>query len=169
MKQSAMLGVAAFGAALLLGMAPRTGEPRPLRPGDPALQSVAWLAGSWACDYRGALIEEHWTAPSGGTLMGMSRTVRDGKTREWEFLRIEKQVDAIVYLASPSGRSPATPFKLTSSANDTLVFENPEHDFPKKISYAKDGANVRVVVAGDEAGKPRKLEWTLEPARIMTE
>ena len=69
--------------------------------------------------------------------MGMSRTVAGGKTAEFEFLRIEQRENEIYYVAQPKGRCPATDFKLTSVNAQEAVFENPTHDFPKRISYKK--------------------------------
>ncbi|HEX7294339.1 MAG TPA: DUF6265 family protein, partial [Pyrinomonadaceae bacterium] len=45
--------------------------------------------------------------------------------------------DAIYYVAQPKGRCPQTDFKLTRVTDQEAVFENPEHDFPKRIIYRK--------------------------------
>ena len=61
----------------------------------PTLDKVAWLAGCWESrDGKGAY-QEQWMGPNGQTMLGMSRTVRDGKTVAWEFLRIHQEADGI--------------------------------------------------------------------------
>jgi hypothetical protein len=104
----------------------------------PALADLAWISGSWQTE-PGARrqIEEHWTVAAGATMMGMSRTVAGEKTVEFEYLRIEQRADGIYYVAHPKARCPATDFKLTRASANEAVFENPQHDFPKRIIYRK--------------------------------
>ena len=126
------------------------------------VSALAWMAGHWRGADGGTEMEELWTAPAGGTLLGVHRDVKNGRTVSWEFLRIETTPDGIVYQASPTGRPP-TPFKLVESGERRAVFANPQHDFPKRILYwlAKDGA-LHARIEGD-AGK--SMEWRWERAR----
>src|SRR5262245_49508403 len=57
----------------------------------PALTTISWLAGSWSSDERGRQITEQWMSPAGGTMLGMSRTVSQGKTVEYEFLLLRME------------------------------------------------------------------------------
>ncbi len=70
-------------------------------------------------------------------MLGMSRTVAGDKTVEFEYLRIEQRADGIYYVAHPKARCPGTDFKLTRASATEAVFENPQHDFPKRIIYRK--------------------------------
>lgn len=102
------------------------------------IAELSWISGDWQTAPGGrAQIEEHWTQPAGGSMLGMSRTVAGGKTAEFEFLRVEQREDGIYYVAQPKGRCPATDFKLTRVTAQEAVFENPTHDFPKRIIYRK--------------------------------
>ena len=75
-------------------------------------------------------------APAGGMMLGMSRSVRDGKASGYEFLRISEEPDGrIVFVASPSNQDSAT-FTLVEHEANRAVFENPEHDFPQRIIYS---------------------------------
>ena len=104
----------------------------------PALVDLAWIAGAWQTE-PGAKrqIEEHWTQAAGATMLGMSRTVAGEKTVEFEYLRIEQRADGIYYVAHPKARCPGTDFKLTRATANEAVFENPQHDFPRRIIYRK--------------------------------
>ena len=57
----------------------------------------------------------------------------------------------LVYQAMPGGRSPATDFTATSVTTDAITFENPTHDYPKVIRYAKlpDGSLQTTISAGN--------------------
>lgn len=102
------------------------------------ISQLGWLSGDWQTAPGGrAQIEEHWTQPGGGSMLGMSRTVAGNRTAEFEFLRIEQRDDGIYYVAQPKGRCPATDFKLTRVGSQEAVFENPQHDFPKRLIYRK--------------------------------
>lgn len=113
----------------------------------------AWLAGGWRVEHGGTVTEEHWIPPAGGTLMGVSRTVKGDKTVFFEFLRLEQRKDAFVYVAHPGGRSPGTDFTLTSWNGKEAVFENPEHDFPTLIRYTKqDDGSLVARIEGQQNG-----------------
>jgi len=122
------------------------------------VSALAWMAGHWRGVDGGMEMEELWTAPAGGTLLGVHRDVKGGRTVSWEYLRIEQTPDGIVYQASPMGRAP-TPFRLVESGERRAVFANPQHDFPKRILYwiAADGA-LHARVEG-EAGKVLEWRW----------
>jgi len=131
---------------------------QPPEPGTPGVETLAWMAGSWGSAPGAMETEEHWTAPKAGSLLGMNRTTKGGKTVMFEFLRIEARPDGIYYLASPGGRPP-TPFKLKESDKEKVVFENPEHDFPQRILYWKNGQSLCARIEGTQKGKPAGQEW----------
>lgn len=129
----------------------------------PILDALAWMAGSWSGTSGGIDMEEHWTTARGHSMIGMHRDVGKGRTLGFEFLRIEQQGDAIVYLSMPNGRSPATPFPLKELSGTRVVFENPSHDFPQRIIYWKDGADLRARIEGTQNGNVGSQEWRWSP------
>jgi uncharacterized protein DUF6265 len=105
-----------------------------------SISALSWITGDWqTAPGSRAQIEEHWTTPAGGSMLGMSRTVAGEKTVEFEYLRIEQRADGVFYVAHPKARCPGTDFKLTKSSASEAVFENPQHDFPKRIIYRRTG------------------------------
>ena len=117
---------------------------------------VAFLTGCWRFERGGRTVEEHWLPPAGGSLLGVSRTVAGGKTVEFEFIQIRAVDDGLAYIAKPSGQPEAT-FKATSTAPNKIVFENPSHDFPQKITYQLTGETLNAQVEGTTSGKSRRL------------
>jgi uncharacterized protein YbjT (DUF2867 family) len=101
--------------------------------------------------------EESWLEPRAGLMLGMNREVRGSPARaSFEFLRIEQRARGpLVYLASPGGRSPATEFVLTTldPGAQRAVFTSLTNDFPKIITYWRDGDVLRARVDGVENGR----------------
>jgi len=135
------------------------------RQAKPTIDALAWMAGAWSGTARGIEMEEQWTVPKGSSMIGMHRDVGKGRTLGFEFLRIEQQGDTIVYLSMPNGRSPATPFPLKEVTGTRVVFENPAHDFPQRIIYWKDGADLCARIEGTNNGKEGSQEWRWSPAK----
>jgi hypothetical protein len=140
--------------ALLLALTLSAAAPAPA---DAA--SLSWLSGSWAGSQGETSMEEVWTPPRGGTLLGLHRDVSGGRTVSFEFLRIEAAGGGVTYWASPKG-GPATPFRLIESAKGRVVFENREHDFPTRILYWLGGdGTLHARIEGTLQGKPASEEW----------
>jgi hypothetical protein len=114
------------------------------------LDQVSWLAGEWAGEAAGRRFEEHWMTPAGGAMLAVSRTLRDGGMVEFEFLRIVERDGGLVYVAQPGGRPP-TEFRLTAITATSATFENPAHDFPKRIHYERRGDGGLQAVVSDGA------------------
>jgi len=126
------------------------------------LEQVAFFAGSFRGATAAGIVEEHWSGPCGGTMLGVGRSVEHGQTVFFEFLRVERRADGVFYVAQPRG-GPATEFRLASASTDLARFENAQHDFPRVITYRKVGANLVTRVEGLEQGKPLVEETTLQP------
>jgi len=121
---------------------------------NPTIADVSWIAGDWQTPAGGRRqIEEHWTGVAGGSMMGVSRTIASDKTVEFEYLRIEQRADGVYYVAHPKARCPGTDFKLTRASATEAVFENPQHDFPKRIIYRKTDDGLTASVDGGEGSK----------------
>ena len=57
---------------------------------------LSWLSGIWRGQHGADAIEEHWSKPAGGTLMGMFRWLRDEQVWFYELMTIEPRDDEIV-------------------------------------------------------------------------
>ena len=126
------------------------------------IQDLGWISGGWETAPGPRQIEEHWTKVAGNSLIGMSRTVAGGKTVFFEYLRIEARGAEIYYVAHPRARTPGTDFKLVRLSGQEAVFENLAHDFPKRITYRKNGdgtLSARVEGDGSEKEKPRDFQF----------
>ena len=125
------------------------------------IDRLAFMAGCWTLVRpNGSKIEEQWLAPAGGMMIGMSRTVRDGKLREFEFMRIVPGEDGKPrYVAIPSGQ-PEAAFPLKEIGANTVTFEAPEHDFPQRILYRLvDKDTLAARIEGSVGGQARSADF----------
>jgi len=130
----------------------------------PAIDSIDWLAGCWMREGRnGLVVEEQWMKPAGGTMIGMSRTVRGERTLAHEFLRIvTDSTGNLHYVALPSGQKEAS-FKLTVIEPNWFVAENPSHDFPQKIMYKLVGTDsLEAKIEGMMNGTTRSVVFPMK-------
>jgi hypothetical protein len=123
------------------------------------IQRVAWLQGCWETSSAQRTIDEQWMAPRGGNMVGMSRTVRGDALVAYEFLLLREVGERLEYESHPSGQSQAR--FLSSTVSDSLVlFENPQHDFPQKIGYRREGPDSLIAwIEGTEKGQSRRIEF----------
>jgi hypothetical protein len=116
-------------------------------PARAALADLAWLTGNWSGRNGASELEERWTKPAGGAMLAVSRTIKDSKMVGFEFLRIVERDGGLVYIAQPGGRPP-TDFVATEVASRRVSFENPSHDFPKRIEYKLSGDSLTATISG---------------------
>ena len=119
---------------------------------------LAWFTGCWQILQGDRVIDEQWMAPGGGLMLGMSRTVRAGRTSAIEFITLRVVEGRFVYEANPSGQRP-TPFTATFVSAERAVFENPAHDFPKRIIYERKG-DAALVASIDDGTGTKRVEYS---------
>ena len=123
----------------------------------------SWMSGTWrSASPTGAVTEEVWSAADGTLMTGMHRDIRPGKSTWFEFLRIEQRDGKLVYVAMPGGRE-ATEFTATTSEGSKITFENPKHDFPKRIHYWQDGTKLCAAIDGGSDEKAQSWCWERVP------
>ena len=129
------------------------------------LTKLAWLQGAWKGVKDGIAMEEHWTSPDGGGLVGMHKDSKSGSMISFEFFRIVATDSVgICYLSSPRG-APPTPFCAIEIGNQRVVFENAAHDFPQRIVYWLDKGKLHARIEGSMNGREESEEWVWEKAR----
>lgn len=133
-----------------------------------SVDTLGWMAGCWelSVPQRQMTIAEHWMKPSGGTLIGMSRTVRGGKTTGFEFIRIVTTETGIDYVAKPSSSKDETAFKLVKASATEVVFENLAHDFPQRIIYRNQTPDALAArIEGTQNGKLNGMDIPMKRAK----
>ncbi len=129
------------------------------------VQRLGWLQGCWRIEADTRIVEEQWSSPRGGTMLGSARTVRDGKTIEHEFVIVREAADGrLAYEVSPSGR-PVTVFTSISLDDAGVVFENLQHDFPQRVAYQRRGSDLLAWIEGPAKNAPGQLRRIEYPYR----
>ncbi|WP_439131109.1 DUF6265 family protein [Polaribacter sp.] len=82
-------------------------------------------------------------------LVGMGYTMKGTKRTFQEILSIVKINDTL-YLEVKGVNEKATLFKFTNQTDTSFVCENAKNDFPKKITYFKEGKQLKAIVAADD-------------------
>jgi hypothetical protein len=135
-----------------------------------SLEDLSFMTGCWegAFERNGATgtIEEHYTTPSANVMLGTTRYLLRGEAIQFELTVIRKEIGGIALTPYPRGRKSEDSFYLRRIVERTAYFENPEHDFPKRIIYrlAPDGALHARVDAGEGTGGS---EWRMMPAECL--
>ena len=126
------------------------------------IADVEWLADAWVGMQKSRSIEERWSPPLGGAMLGVSRTVSRDRMVAFEYLRIVERDGGLVYVAQPGGKPP-TEFVLTELDGNRAVFVNPRHDFPQRIVYelSKEGA-LTASIGFAKGGRLRGFEYQRE-------
>ena len=70
---------------------------RPTAPIDAAVGEVAWIAGRWVGEHDDDRIEEWWSEPHAGMMLGMFRWHRDGQPRFYELMSMEPDTSRLVF------------------------------------------------------------------------
>jgi hypothetical protein len=125
----------------------------------PGATSLAWLSGHWCAEIGGESIEESWLSPRGSLMLGVGQTVKGGKTVTYEFMRIESGAGGTHYIAQHRAGTP-TAFRMTASGANWARFENPTHDFPKRVEYRRTPKGLQAEIAGPgKDGKERVIPF----------
>jgi hypothetical protein len=133
-------------------------------PAKAKISDLNWLAGAWVGKRSsGSSVEERWSPPAGGAMLAISRTVNaSGKMNAFEYLRVVERDGGLVYIAQPGGAT-ATEFVLTELTAQRAVFDNPRHDYPKRIVYELSAEGGLSATTGHiKGGTPRRFDFTRE-------
>ena len=96
---------------------------------------LAKLLGVWEGIQGSGIYHEEWRWISDNSLEGRAYMVKKGEIINPENLKIVIEDDEVYYVADVSHNEAPVRFRMTSFSETILVFENPSHDFPQKITY----------------------------------
>jgi hypothetical protein len=146
MFTKAMAALAALLVVAVIGVTGISAEPDAA---ENPLSELAFLAGTWRGEMSGGVVEEIWSEPAGGAMMGMFRWLSpEGRARMYEMLTISREEDGVrlrlrhftsAMIAWEEKDSPVV-LKLASSQPGRAVFTN-ESDggSPLRITFHQPG------------------------------
>lgn len=123
------------------------------------LEKANWFLGRWENKTPEGTFSEEWKTENDSVWVGASYFINGKDTLFAESIRLEQKENNLFMIVTVPNQNQEKPvaFKLTSSTTDFLVFENPEHDFPKKITYklvTKDSLFAEISGDGKSQGFP---------------
>lgn len=124
-----------------------------------------FLQGTWKMENKE--VYEHWDKLNENTLKGFSYKLKDAQMSISEYLDITKANNEITYTATvlKQNNGKGVSFTLTKT-DSSFTFENPQHDFPKKIVYQKlNDTEIYVQVSdGKQKGFAYKMQKQFQKA-----
>ncbi len=126
------------------------------------IAQLVFMAGCWV----NGPTEEVWLKPAGGTMLGVSRTVKEGKTTFTEYMQVVEEEGTLVMKVQLRLAAKMTAFKLIRLESNEAVFSNPEHDFPQRIIYRRqpDGS-LFARIEGNLNGMPAHEDYPMKRGR----
>ncbi len=127
-----------------------------------SLDELRWLLGNWTADGSKTTFHESWTAlgPRNFEGAGIERSKPDGAVKGGEDLRLLEMAGGVYYVSMVTHNDLPIAFRLTACADGVFVFENPSHDFPKRLEYRRDGLDRIAVRVSDGGEKGFTLQFT---------
>ncbi|PIF45942.1 hypothetical protein CLU96_2958 [Chryseobacterium sp. 52] len=104
------------------------------------IKKLEWLIGTWEAKTPKGSLYETWTKKSDTELQGKSYYLKEKDTIIFESVRLVEKDRKLHYIVSVKGQhdEQSVDFVSTTLSNpNSLVFENPQNDFPQVITYKK--------------------------------
>jgi hypothetical protein len=118
------------------------------------LDGLLWFLGRWTQVEGPDLVSyEDWKRESPSLYKGLSWTLYQNDTVHVETIDLTLEGEDIYYIPTVAENKGPVRFKMTSLVGKSVLFENPEHDFPQKITYEAQGDSVLLAkISGAKAG-----------------
>jgi hypothetical protein len=104
------------------------------------LDTATWFIGTWQNQTSEGLFTEQWSQKNDSVYSAISTVVVNHQdTVFFESILLEQKKSELFYTVSVKDQNKELPvsFKLVNTTVNQLVFENPTHDFPTRITYLK--------------------------------
>lgn len=115
-----------------------------------------WLTGCWQAD--DGMTREVWSGSEDGYYFGYSAVLKGGHAVFFEQMRIDP-APLPIFNAYPRGNGPSA-FPATSLSDTRITFANPEHDFPQKIEYWREGDSLRALISKMDGSSSGAFNYT---------
>ncbi|GAA4307313.1 hypothetical protein GCM10023149_00830 [Mucilaginibacter gynuensis] len=128
------------------------------------LSPAEWLIGKWQNKTTRGTVSETWLKVNDSTFTGKSYFLRGADTLSTETIRLEQRNAKLYYVPTVNNQNGGLPVKFAATAitPTQMIFENPEHDFPQKITYTQITRDSLVAeISGTSKGQPRSVKFPM--------
>jgi hypothetical protein len=127
-----------------------------------SIAELAWLCGGWSGHYQSDAIEEHWSKPLSGAMMGMFRWMKSGRPWLYELMTLKDEHTGVVLsirhfdaaLNPLEGSDSIMAFDLVELSDDGAVFCQREVENPPWLIYRRHGDRSLTVHFECDSGPP---------------
>jgi hypothetical protein len=134
------------------------------------VEQLAWVAGAWTGTLGDRIIEQHWSAPLGGSIVAMYRSIQANRVTLYELLAIEQEGDGVVLrikhfapgpgLVGREAKDESANNRLVSLEGRTAVFEGGDAANPARITFkSPDASTLNIVSERRRDGAPVVTEF----------
>lgn len=127
------------------------------------LEKAEWLLGRWENNSEQGNLSETWVKEGDDAYTAETFVVVGSDTVFKEHSRLEeagKTLQCVISIPGENNDQPVT-FTMTRQTENTILFENPEHDFPTAIRYEQKGDSVIAEISGTQEGKFAKERFAM--------
>ena len=119
------------------------------------------VEGRWEMKTKKGVLVESWTKKNDSTLTGYSYMLAGTDSIPQEVMELSFSGNRISFTATAAGQNDNKPvsFPLVSMVEGWFHFENPQHDFPQRISYQASDKILRVVISGPSEKGRREIPF----------
>jgi len=122
------------------------------------------LEGTWKMNTKRGAICEEWKKMNKNHLQSRGYMIKGSDTVVNERVALTKTKEGVFYTSTVEDQNNKQPiaFKMTKVENNLFVFENPQHDFPKRIVYkfiTADSLHAFVDDGNDESKKRQNFYY----------
>ncbi|HSD15352.1 MAG TPA: DUF6265 family protein [Flavobacterium sp.] len=129
------------------------------------LEKADWLLGEWENASAKGSLTETWKQENDSTFIGETFFTAPIDTIFHENFVLQQKNDSLIYNVTVKGQNndKPVPFYMTSIDDEQVVFENPKHDFPSKITYYLISSDSLVAeISGMKDGKESKESYPMK-------
>ena len=130
-------------------------------------EQLAFLQGHWTSADGTTHATEFWAPPTPDAMAGMFHMTQDAKIVLYEVFTVEPDAQGLALRLRHFGagltpweseRDGPSEFRAIEIGASRAVFENPEHDFPRRLVYSVENDALRVELSG-EGEEPMVFEF----------
>ena len=132
------------------------------------IKAARWILGNWENKSADGNLSETWKKVNDSTFEAQSYFIKEKDTLHFESITLQQKGEVLSYSATVKGQNNDKPvtFKLTNSTDTQLVFENPKHDYPKKIIYTQITEDSLVAeISGILEGKANSEKFSMKKTK----
>lgn len=130
------------------------------------LDKAKWILGDWEQKDSMGTLTESWESLDDSTYIGRALYISTNKdTLHNETMAILQNGDFLIYSTVIKGENGDEPtlFQMREDTDSLLVFENPKHNYPKKIIYRRNkDATALITISGTQNGKPSTENYRMQ-------